>query len=183
MNQPLLPPPFQMLSRLRSWRPASLWPPPFCSCLHRLLGVAVTVPWNLLLTDPIIRSRRYGVKEVKSTLSSTPMREDWHPPKEVGGEELGQSQGWECSMHPGLRRDGGPLCLSFRHRPLHSHHSSWGWCGQDAAASEGRLLRLEPALSLLRCSPRAKSLNLDGPLFPHLEIGIGYKRTYFHLSF
>lgn len=39
-----------------------------------------------------------------------------------------------------------------------------------------------PALSSLRCLSQIKSLNLSGPLFPHLDAGIGCKRTRFHLS-
>lgn len=99
-------PPFQMLPRLRSWQPASLWPPPYCSCLHWLLGVAVTVPGNLLLTGPIIRSRGGSVEEVKNTLSSTQIRDDWHPPKEAGRRNWDIARGEECPKLPGLRGEG-----------------------------------------------------------------------------
>lgn len=119
-------PPFQMPPRLRSWQPASLGPPPYCSCLHWLLGVAVTVPWNLLLTGPIIRSRAGGGEEVKNALSSTQIREDWHPPKEVGRRNWDTARGEERPKLPGLRGEGPSLCLSFHYSLLHSNHSSRG---------------------------------------------------------
>lgn len=64
------------------------------------------VPGNLFLTDPIIRSRGYGAEEVKSTLFSTRIREDWHPPKEVGRRNWDRARGEGCPKHPGLRGEG-----------------------------------------------------------------------------
>lgn len=91
MNQPSHPP-FQMLSGLRSWQPASLWPLPFCSCLQWLLGVAVTVPWNLFLTGHITRSSGCEIEEVKSALTLLTLEKTGTHEKRLGGE-LGQSQG------------------------------------------------------------------------------------------
>lgn len=149
-SQPLQPP-FQLPSGLRSGQPASLWPTPFCSCLQWLLGV----PWNLLFTGCIIRSRGCGAEGVTNTLSSGHIGVDWHPPMEVGGR---------AGSEPGVRDALSSL--------------NWEWGHHSASHSA-----IHPALSLLSSLPRGKSLDFSGPPFSHVENRIDYNRTQFHLSF
>lgn len=98
MNQPSHPP-FQMLSGLRSWQPASLWPLLFCSCLQWPLGVAVTVPWNLLLTGHITRSSGCEIEEVKSTLTLLTLEKTGTHEKKVG-RRTGTEPGVRDALRP-----------------------------------------------------------------------------------
>ena len=109
--------------------------------------MAVTVPWNLLLTGCIIRSRGCRIEEVKDILSSGHPGVVWHPPKEAGRRSWVGARGEGCPNQPGLGVGGITL-------PSHP--------------------TIYPALFLLSCLPLGKSLNLSGPQFSHLDNRIEY---------